>query len=179
MEDNVKDEKKSFLYKYKVDILFVITIALVAFILSNNYSFLFVQGDSMYPTYSHKDILILDKEKDITNGDIVVFNSPETWSKDSKKFIKRIVASEGDMLKISNDELIVNGEVVAKTAEKKCGLKENVEFNIDKNKFFVLGDNYSSSNDSLTQFCNKSENFLVDKEQLILNGKELTVIGGF
>lgn len=174
----MENKKKSFLSKYLSDILFLIAIVMIAFIFSNNYAVLLVQGDSMYPTYNDKDILLLKKDKEFINDNIVVFKSPESWSAKSKKFIKRIVASEGDTLVITNEELIVNGEVVALVSEKKCGLKESVELKIDENKYFVVGDNYSSSNDSLTQFCNQNKEFLVDEDRLMLNGKE-KFVGGF
>lgn len=175
----MEQKEKSFISKYKIDILLITAIALIAFILSNNYAILFVQGESMYPTYNHKDVIILKQESELTNGDIAVFNSPESWSTTSKKFIKRIIASEGDVLTINNEELMVNEEVVAEISAKKCGLHDTVKINVGDNKYFVVGDNYSSSNDSLTQFCNRNDNFLVDEEQFLLSGKELKVIGGF
>lgn len=175
---NQKVKSKSLLSKYKLDIIFIASVIIITYVLSNNYSLLFIQGESMYPTYSDKEILILKKEDKFSHGDIVVFNSPDSWSKENKKFIKRIIATEGDMITIGNDKLLVNGVFVDDISEKKCGLKEDINVGVDSGEFFLVGDNYSASNDSLTQFCNKNESFLVDKELLILSGKELLVIGG-
>lgn len=171
-------KKKSFLGKYKVDILVIAVIALIAFIFSNNYAILFVQGESMYPTYNHKDILILKKESEPINDDIVVFNPPKSWGSENDKFIKRIIASEGDVLTISGDDLIVNDEVVANISDKKCNLTEDISVKLDEDKYFFVGDNYYSSNDSLTQLCNQNKDFLIDESLILMSGKEFKVIGG-
>lgn len=175
------NEDKSTLYKYRLDILFMVTVILVAFIISKNYSILYVKGDSMYPTYTDRDTLILNKEKETSNGSIVVFNSPESWSENSRKFIKRIIASEGDILQVNNEQMIVNGKVVSEISDKKCGLEEDykIEVEVEKGKYFVVGDNHSASNDSLTQLCNDNEVFFVDESEVILSGKQTMVIGGF
>ncbi|NMA72560.1 MAG: signal peptidase I [Firmicutes bacterium] len=171
-------KKKSFLNKYKVDILVIAVIALIAFIFSKNYAILLVQGESMYPTYNHKDILILKKESEPINGDIVVFSPPESWGSENDKFIKRIIASEGDVLTISGDDLIVNDKVVANIADKKCNLTGDISVKLDEDKYFFVGDNYYSSNDSLTQLCNQNKDFLIDKSLILMSGKEFKVIGG-
>lgn len=173
-----KVKKKSFLNKYKVDILVIAVIALIAFIFSKNYAILLVQGESMYPTYNHKDILILKKESEPINGDIVVFSPPESWGSENDKFIKRIIASEGDVLTISGDDLIVNDEVVANIRDKKCNLTGDISIKLDEGKYFFVGDNYHSSNDSLTQLCNHNKDFLIDESLILMSGKEFKVIGG-
>lgn len=178
VKENEEVKKKSFMSKYKIDILLIGVFIIVAYIVSSNYSLLLIQGSSMSPTYSDKDILVLKKENDFKKGDVVVFDSPESWSKEGKKFIKRIVATEGDTVTIGNESLLVNGEFVADISEKKCGLDEDINVGVDTGQFLLVGDNYSASNDSLTQFCNKNDNFLVDKNALVLSGKEILVIGG-
>lgn len=169
---------KSLILEYKLDIVVFTSLLVIAFIMSSNYSVLYVNGSSMNPTYQDEDVLILNKEKNHLNGNVVVFNSPEDWSSESKKFIKRILASEGDSVTITNETLLVNNKSVANISEKNCGLESAEEFNIPEDKYLMVGDNYSASNDSITQFCSGNENFLIDEKSIILSGKHFKVIGG-
>lgn len=132
----------------------------------------------MSPTYHDKQTLILNKSKEIKNNQIVVFKSPESWNKDEKNFIKRILASPGDSVSISNNYLFVNDEKVTEISEKKCGLEENQNLIIDDNHYLVVGDNHFDSNDSLTQFCKGNEEFLVNKDNILITGSEFKVLGG-
>lgn len=178
MDDVNETKKEGFWEEHKIDILIVVGIALAAFIFSNNYAILFVQGESMHPTYNHNDVLILKKESELINNDIVVFSPPASWGSESDKFIKRIIASEGDVLTISGDDLIVNDEIVAHIADKKCNLTGDVSIKLDEDKYFFVGDNYHSSNDSLTQLCNYNKDFLIDESSILMSGKQFKVIGG-
>lgn len=132
----------------------------------------------MFPTYQDKDIMILSKQSEIERNDIAVFLSPESWRSGESKFVKRIIAKEGDLVHVTNEVLRVNGESVAIITNKRCGLDSEKEFKVEKDKVFMVGDNYSSSNDSLTQLCNKNEEFLIDKENVLFNGKEIYVLSG-
>lgn len=179
MNNNDKQGKfKSFILEYKLDIVVLTFLLVIAFVISNNYSVLYVNGSSMNPTYQDEDILILKKEKNHLNGDVVVFNSPKDWGSENKKFVKRILASEGDSVKITNQTLFVNNNSVANISDKNCGLENDEQLNIPKNKYFMVGDNYAASNDSITQFCSGNENFLIEENEILLSGKHLKVIGG-
>lgn len=160
------------------DILFLVFIIIIALMFSFKYSILHVRGDSMFPTYQDKDVILLSKHKEIEVNDIAVFSSPETWRSGGNKFIKRIAAKEGDSVHITNEVLSVNGESVANITNKRCGLESEEQFKVGKNKVFMVGDNHSSSNDSLTQFCNKNEEFLIDEEEILFSGKEVYLLSG-
>lgn len=175
----MKNKEKSFISKYKFDVIFILAVALVSFLISSNYSALYIKGNSMYPTFNDKDTLILSKEKNHINENIIVFTSPESWSPERRKFIKRIIASEGDTVKINDKEVVINGETIIDTTEKKCGIEREVSIKLQEGNYFVMGDNHAASNDSLTQFCNGNSDFFVSEDEIILSGKQLTIIGGF
>lgn len=84
-----------------------------------------VQGRSMEPTYHNKDKVLVKKYvlfyKQPVKGDVVVVRNME----DNKNDIKRIVA-------VAGDEVIKGGK----------------KYNLNKDQFFILGDNSADSYDS-------------------------------
>ena len=86
-----------------------------------------VSGESMAPTFSSGDYLIIDELtynflQEPQKGEVVVFRYPQD---PSKYFIKRIVGLPGE-------ELVVDG----------------VEWKMGENEYFVMGDNNRFSLDS-------------------------------
>lgn len=161
--------------KYKSDILLIVAISVIAAVLSYNFSILFVNGESMSPTYHDRDVVLLNKSHNTKNGQIVVFKSPKSWGKNETNFIKRIIASPGDVVEISNDDLLVNGELITNISEKKCELNGTFSFEVDKDHYLVVGDNHANSNDSLAQMCSNNEEFLVPKDNFLIYGDEMKV----
>lgn len=94
-------------------------------------------------------------------GDIVVFKYPEDPSKD---FIKRVVATAGDTVKIERKKLYVNGRPVENEPyavykdpmvyppdfpDRTRARRDNVDtFTVPENQLFVMGDNRDNSHDS-------------------------------
>ena len=115
-----------------------------------------VSGLSMYPTMHDGDYLITEK---VTyklgapkKGQIVVLKNPRDNSQD---FIKRIIATPGDTLKIENDQVFVNGKKLDETylpegtpTHAGAFIIEGVELKAGENQYFVFGDNRNHSSDS-------------------------------
>ncbi len=106
-----------------------------------------VEGQSMYPTLSHSERLVVNKflyrfdEPD--RDDIVVFSYS-----DEKDFIKRIVGLPGEKIKINEGMVYLDGEPLE---EEYTSGSKNDEFGPDKvpeGHYFVLGDNRDNSMDS-------------------------------
>lgn len=163
--------------KYKKDIIFILIVTILFIIFSNNVAILHIKGDSMYPTYEDGNILFLKKNKEISNKDIVIFNPPESWGDYKKSFIKRIVAQENDVITIEDNKIIINDETPIYFKKDNCNEGKNT-FKLKKDQYFVLGDNIEESNDSLAQYCTGNEDFIIEKENLVIYGKELFLLGG-
>lgn len=115
-----------------------------------------VSGNSMVPTLQSADFLITEK---VTyrfgtpkRGDIIVLKNPRDESQD---FIKRILAVPGDNIKIENNSVFINGQLLnepylpAGTLTRAGAfLTEGIQVLAGPNQYFVLGDNRSHSSDS-------------------------------
>jgi signal peptidase I len=106
-------------------------------------------------------------------GDIVVFHPPEGADTTEKcgvskpeteacpmpvdqpadtNFIKRVVATPGDTLKIVDGHAIVNGESIPDDFIRPCGTAPECDFpkeiTIPPDHYFMMGDNRGASDDS-------------------------------
>ena len=138
--------------------LILITIALVlaffirTFIAEPRY----IPSDSMLPTLETGDRLVIEKISYRFNspkfGDIVVFQPPPElqrrgYSKD-QAFIKRVIGTPGDTLKIDNGKVYLNGNILQEDYIKEPPLKPYPLVKVPPNQYFMMGDNRNDSNDS-------------------------------
>lgn len=111
-----------------------------------------VSGESMYPTLSDGDDLIVDKVTyrfaDPRRFDIVVF--PFQYQKDTY-YIKRIIGLPGETVQISEGNIYINGRLLQEDFgyEKiqNPGLASTL-ITLGQDEYFVLGDNRNNSTDS-------------------------------
>ncbi|SMC27401.1 signal peptidase I [Clostridium acidisoli DSM 12555] len=115
-----------------------------------------VNQTSMLPTLKPNDSVITENISphflNVKRGEIITFDSGDV-SKD--KYIKRVIAIEGDEIEITNGKIYLNGskldeKYIDSTIITNGGtyLHENQKIKIKKGFVFVLGDNRSVSNDS-------------------------------
>ncbi|PJI06607.1 MULTISPECIES: signal peptidase I [Clostridium] len=155
----------------------LVAVIAAAFIILFVFETVSVDGTSMYSTLQNNDRLIIEKVSyHFTfpqKGDIIVFKCP---SDTSKKFIKRVIAVQGDKVKILDDKVYVNGtqlnEKYAYYMNKQVTDDLRVhnfdEKTVPQNTVFVLGDNRYNSLDSRFEnevgFVNKK--LIIGKEAL-------------
>lgn len=131
-----------------------------------------VFGESMSPTF-HNGTFLLMKKTEPKNNDIIIFTPDESWEKvDGKRYIKRIIASEGDVVEVNQNEIKVNGKVVKEIENYPLNIIAN-EFTVPENSYFVMGDNYTKSNDSLYELSMGNSNYFINKSQVYSIGKDL------
>lgn len=115
-----------------------------------------VSGNSMVPTFKNGDFILTDKLSyrfgDPKKGDIIVLKNPRDETQD---FIKRIIATPGDSLRIENFSILINSQTLPEPylptdTKTRSGnfLTEGSEVKVGPNQYFVFGDNRNHSSDS-------------------------------
>lgn len=109
-----------------------------------------VDGRSMYPTLNNNDrgfaFVFRSKLNMIDRFDIVVINS---LKHDNNKWVKRIIAFEGETVEFKDSKLYINDQLVAQDflapGQKTNDFPKHV---VAKGHVFVVGDNRMNSADS-------------------------------
>lgn len=124
----------------------VVVAAVAVLITTLFFPILQISGDSMSPTLEHDEIVVLQKTKNIKDGDLIGFYYQ------GKILLKRVIASPGDEVNIDiegnvyvNKELLDEPYVTEKSLGD-CDLK--FPYLVSGTGYFVLGDRRSNSVDS-------------------------------
>lgn len=152
-KDQIEAEMEKINYRSKFTRTFVSTIsvllvvAAIAVLLSTLlFPVVQVSGDSMEPTFTNGDILVLIKTKKIDHGDLCC----ASWQ--NKTLLKRVIGMPGESISIEqNGDVYVEGQLLDEpyVAEKNVGKCElEFPYKIPDNKYFFLGDQRENSSDS-------------------------------
>ena len=147
------------IYVFLIDIVQTLLLAAAVFLVI--YVFLFrpfqVNGDSMFPNFTDKEYILTNiitlNFRDPHKGEVVVFKAPPDPEKD---FIKRVIGTAGDKVKVENSHVFLNGNLLNESKYLKSDiatyggsfLKEGTEVTVPVGEFFVMGDNRNYSSDS-------------------------------
>lgn len=167
-----------YLNRRKGDILFFIIMIIFSLYIASNYALLNIIGQSMYPTYQDGDVVILKKSREPKKEEIVIFHPPLSWDEGEKMFIKRIIATEGDTVSITPQKVMVNEKEIP-INKLECNSVKPQSYTLNKNEYFVMGDNRENSNDSAAQLCSGNiRDFLLSSYSFVTHGEEKWLLGG-
>jgi len=109
----------------------------------------------MEPNFYHSDYLIVDEIsyqfRAPQRGEVIVFKYPGDLS---QRYIKRIVGLPGETIKVQDGQVFIYQDGVAQSLNENDYLFQStktpgdIQITLDKNEYFVLGDNRSLSADS-------------------------------
>jgi len=116
----------------------------------------FIPSNSMEPTLHIGDRLLVEKVSyrlhDPEPGDIVVFQPPpqlqEYGYTGKQAFIKRVIATAGDTVAITDHQVQVNGQPRQEPYLRESPNYQMPPVTVPPDQVFVLGDNRNDSNDS-------------------------------
>lgn len=131
----------------------IVTALIFAFIITQFIRPTLVRGESMYPTLEENDYLIINrmayKMGEPKSGDIIVFSTNLLQEDGSNKdLVKRVIAVDGDYIKIEDSKVYVNGKLIEEPYIHNEYTEGNIDTTIPKGKIFAMGDNREQSLDS-------------------------------
>ena len=128
-----------------IAIAFLITMVVRGFIVET----FIVEGPSMMPTLVNGERLLVSKLAyrlgKPKRGDVVVLRYPLDNSRD---YIKRVVATEGDSVELRLGRLYVNGVLQPEPYVRFPGLYNMASLVVPERTVFVMGDHRTDSEDS-------------------------------
>ena len=119
-----------------------------------------VSGESMEPTLSDGDIIVLVKTNRYETGDLIGFYYQ------NKLLLKRVIASAGDYVDIDDNGVVsVNGVAldepyVSELSKGTCDI--SMPYQVPDGRIFVMGDHREVSIDSRTKAVG-----CIEKEQIV------------
>ena len=129
-----------------------LVVALVIAVVVRTYLFepVRVDGNSMYPTLKHGEIMVVSKMAYQFNGepelfDVVICHYP---GRGNTNFVKRVVGLPGDTVEVKDGHLIVNGVIFAEKFLHERPVENYGPITVPEGQYFVMGDNRNNSNDS-------------------------------
>lgn len=151
-EKKGKKEKPKKTVKQEI-IEWIVTLAVALLVAVVVRTFIFepvrVDGNSMYPTLHHGEIMIVSKMAYLLGEperfDVVICHYP---NRGNTNFVKRVVGLPGDTVQVKDGYLIVNGVIYAEKFLHERPVENFGPFTVPEGQYFVMGDNRNNSNDS-------------------------------
>ena len=147
--------RKLLLFIWEISKIVIIALLIVVPIRYFIFQPFFVRGQSMEPNFYQGDYLIVDELsyqfRAPQRGEVIVFKYPQD---PSQRYIKRIVGLPGETVQIQGGKVFVYQDGQAQALDELAYLAQfvsttgDMEMTLDKNEYFVLGDNRLVSADS-------------------------------
>lgn len=148
-------------------IIFVISLVIRMYVLQP----FIVDGQSMEPNFHNQEYLLAEKLtpyfQEFERGQVIIFESPS----ENFNLIKRIIALPNERIVIDKSEVIIypygrnkDGIIIYENyiISNGNGKQEKIDITLEKDEYFVLGDNRANSRDS-REFGTIKEDSIIGK----------------
>lgn len=174
---NKKRERKRKIISFIKEMGSTVLIAvIISFVILHFFSVVVVDGHSMDSTLYDNEKLLLFQQAYSENhipkrGDIIVIKKKV---KDGDYIIKRVIGQGGDTIRIKNNKVYVNDEVLDEPyINEPMNKNEDIRITVPKGYLFVMGDNRNNSLDSRS-----NEIGLIDADKEVV-GKAIFSLSSF
>lgn len=137
-------------YFLRDTLITIILTGLIFFLLQATVQVSIVNGSSMEPELRDGQRIVVNKTAYLLNqpgrGDIVIFRPPHNLR--TTPFIKRVVGLPGDTVEIKKGTVYINGSPLDEPYIKEPPAYNLSKEKIDRDTYFVLGDNRNNTSDS-------------------------------
>lgn len=119
-----------------------------------------IYGSSMEPTLYHKDLMLIwQLGYNPKNGDIVITDTKNALK---QNLVKRVIATEGQTVSISENTVWVDGKPLIETyfPVSAAPMADMEAIRVPDDSVFLMGDNRSVSVDSRTVGCIPNDSIL-------------------
>lgn len=131
--------------------LFFLGLFTIGQIIRKEYNLYIISGNSMSPTLTEKDVILVNKRAPINRYDVIAFSVRG----EDGKFIKRVIGVPGDTMFVQNNRMILSiGDYEDYETTYTFKLSSTVAKSfqdlskIPKGSYFTIGDNIDISKDS-------------------------------
>jgi signal peptidase I len=144
------------------ELLITIVLAIAVFLLlQTTVQTYVVIGASMEPNFQEDERLIITKIvynfHDPEKGDVIIFQPPNGGE---VPYIKRVIASPGDTVKVEDGVVYVNGQRLKEPYIEDPPKYDMSEREVPEDEYFVLGDARNNSNDSHNNWTVPRQNII-------------------
>lgn len=151
----VQTERNSKLVRLLLEIaVLILAVVLALLIRFTMFEAALVTSESMMPTLEKDDRVLIDHRSTLRNrwqrGDIVMFDTPPSWSGVPDTLIKRVIGMPGETLEISDGKVYINGKILDEPYVNNDSMirGDTGKTVIPARQYFVMGDNRNNSDDS-------------------------------
>lgn len=156
----------------------IFAFVIVATLLIQRVSLFSISGNSMEPTLTNKQSVVLKQLDTVDKDQIVFFSKPSAWNEyvdHDAILVKRISAVPGDTLEFDGKAFKVNGEISYELTEDdyECKLGDtDYKHTLLGTELYATGDNANHSLDSRRIFCDgNADDMYIPKRNIVDHGE--------